>query len=265
MPADALKCKECRPTYPLDARYVCERCFGPLEVAYTRAATRVPTSCSAASRPARRSSGATPTSCRSSARPRRALPTGCTPLVRADRLAERLGLRGGLDQERRREPDALVQGPRRLGRARARRRARLRRRSPARRPATSPTPSPPTPRRRPAVLRLHPRRPRGAEDPRHRRLRHATSSAVRGNYDDVNRLCTELAGERDAGPSSTSTCARTTPRAPRRSPTRPPSSSAGSSPTASSRRSPRARCSQDRARLRGVARRRPARGRAARH
>lgn len=34
MPADALKCKECRTTYPLEARYVCERCFGPLEVAY---------------------------------------------------------------------------------------------------------------------------------------------------------------------------------------------------------------------------------------
>jgi threonine synthase len=34
MPADALKCKECSTTYTLDASYVCERCFGPLEVAY---------------------------------------------------------------------------------------------------------------------------------------------------------------------------------------------------------------------------------------
>src|SRR4051812_16002485 len=34
MPADALKCKECSTTYPLEARYVCDRCFGPLEVAY---------------------------------------------------------------------------------------------------------------------------------------------------------------------------------------------------------------------------------------
>ena len=31
MPAQALKCKECSTTYPLEARYVCERCFGPLE------------------------------------------------------------------------------------------------------------------------------------------------------------------------------------------------------------------------------------------
>ena len=93
------------------------------------------------------------------------------------------------------------------------------------------------------VLRVHPGRPRGAEDPRHRRLRRATSSPSSGNYDDVNRLCTELVGRARAGRSSTSTCARTTPRAPRRSRSRPPSSSAGSCPTASSRRSPPARCS----------------------
>ena len=38
---------------------------------------------------------------------------------------------------------------------------------------------------------------------------------INGNYDDVNRLCTEISGEQEAGRSSTSTCARTTPRAPR--------------------------------------------------
>ncbi len=42
MPADALKCKECQTTYPLEARYVCERCFGPLEVAYSRTRRRAP-------------------------------------------------------------------------------------------------------------------------------------------------------------------------------------------------------------------------------
>ena len=35
MAVQALRCKECKETYPLDARYVCERCFGPLEVAYS--------------------------------------------------------------------------------------------------------------------------------------------------------------------------------------------------------------------------------------
>ena len=29
-----LQCKECKTEYPLEALYVCERCFGPLEVAY---------------------------------------------------------------------------------------------------------------------------------------------------------------------------------------------------------------------------------------
>ena len=32
MPVQALQCKECDATYPLDARYVCEQCFGPLDV-----------------------------------------------------------------------------------------------------------------------------------------------------------------------------------------------------------------------------------------
>src|SRR5689334_14216261 len=34
MPPESLRCKECRTPYPLEARYVCERCFGPLEVVY---------------------------------------------------------------------------------------------------------------------------------------------------------------------------------------------------------------------------------------
>ena len=34
MAVEALKCKECGQSYPLDARFVCEQCFGPLEVAY---------------------------------------------------------------------------------------------------------------------------------------------------------------------------------------------------------------------------------------
>src|SRR5579884_3472990 len=34
MPPESLSCKECQTSYPLDARYVCEQCFGPLEVTY---------------------------------------------------------------------------------------------------------------------------------------------------------------------------------------------------------------------------------------
>ena len=34
MAVQSLRCKECGVEYPLDARYVCEQCFGPLEVSY---------------------------------------------------------------------------------------------------------------------------------------------------------------------------------------------------------------------------------------
>jgi threonine synthase len=34
MPLTELKCKECGAGYPLEARFVCENCFGPLEVGY---------------------------------------------------------------------------------------------------------------------------------------------------------------------------------------------------------------------------------------
>jgi threonine synthase len=100
MAATSLQCKECQTPYPLEARYVCERCFGPLEVVYDhdriddvaearrriqggpqniwRYADFLPLEAPPAS--ARRASSLS------------GLPAGCTPLIRADRLAERLGL-----------------------------------------------------------------------------------------------------------------------------------------------------------------------------
>src|SRR5919199_1780969 len=91
MPADALKCKECSTTYPLDARYVCERCFGPLEVAYTppqASAEELKRRIQAGPHTLWRSADFLPLE----GPARSSLPTGWTPLVRADRLAERLGL-----------------------------------------------------------------------------------------------------------------------------------------------------------------------------
>jgi threonine synthase len=91
MPAEALKCKECGEAYALEARYVCDRCFGPLEVAYT-----APDSDPEGLK--RRIQAGPHTLWRYTdflpleRTPRAALPTGWTPLVRADRLAERLGL-----------------------------------------------------------------------------------------------------------------------------------------------------------------------------
>src|ERR1051325_9381667 len=94
MAATNLKCRECSTEYPLDARYVCERCFGPLEVAYAepeawdvdelrrkvqggpqniwRYSDWLPVEHAPGSS-SRKSSGV-------------GLPAGCTPLIKADRL-----------------------------------------------------------------------------------------------------------------------------------------------------------------------------------
>jgi threonine synthase len=91
MAPTALSCKECGTQYPLDARYVCESCFGPLEVAY-EAVEDDPAEL-------RRKIQAGPAGIWRYAdflpfaeRPRDPLAPGFTPLIRADRLAERLGL-----------------------------------------------------------------------------------------------------------------------------------------------------------------------------
>jgi threonine synthase len=103
MAVSHLECKECKAQYPLEALYVCERCFGPLEVAYDhsrlggdvaelrrriqggpqniwRYADYLPLAGGPPGPSGRLAS-------------RVGLPAGCTPLIRADRLAKRLGLR----------------------------------------------------------------------------------------------------------------------------------------------------------------------------
>jgi threonine synthase len=91
MSVEALQCKECGQSYPLEALYVCDRCFGPLEVAYDFSSLE-PDS-------ARRRIQAGPPSIWRyvdflpfERRPGTALDAGVTPLIRADRLAETLGL-----------------------------------------------------------------------------------------------------------------------------------------------------------------------------
>ncbi len=92
MPPESLRCKECKTTYPLEARYVCERCFGPLEVAYAPRPQGDPEAL-------RRRIQAGPHSLWRYADflpvqvpPRGTLTAGWTPLLRAERLAEQLGL-----------------------------------------------------------------------------------------------------------------------------------------------------------------------------
>jgi threonine synthase len=93
MPPESLRCKECKTTYALDARYVCEQCFGPLEVAYAPRTDNDPAAL-------RRKIQAGPHSLWRyadflpvQAPPRGTLPAGWTPLLKVDRLAQQLGLR----------------------------------------------------------------------------------------------------------------------------------------------------------------------------
>jgi threonine synthase len=102
MAAEKLKCKECGTDYPLEALYVCERCFGPLEVVYDHsrlddlAALR--RRIQAGSQDVWRYADFLPLSGPPPGPgnreiPLAGVPAGWTPLVRAERLGERLGLR----------------------------------------------------------------------------------------------------------------------------------------------------------------------------
>ncbi len=160
----------------LDARYCCDLCFGPLEVAYDHSGLGDPAEL-------RRKIQAGPNSIWRYSdflpferRPRVALEAGlhAAGALRAPGRAARSG--GGVRQERRRQPDPLVQGSRRERGRRQGPRAgfrggRLRiHRQPRQRGRGARL------RRRARVLCLRPGRPRGAEDPRHRRLRDAPGS-----------------------------------------------------------------------------------------
>src|SRR5512134_2511870 len=91
MPVEALKCKECGTSYALEARYACEECFGPLEVDYDLDGLD-------ADHARRKIQAGPPTIWRYAdflpfeQAPRTALAAGVTPLVRADRLADQLGV-----------------------------------------------------------------------------------------------------------------------------------------------------------------------------
>jgi threonine synthase len=91
MPADALQCKECSTEYPLEAKFVCERCFGPLEVRYTApdaSAEELRRRIQAGPLNLWRYKDFLPVSGRNYP-----LPVGFSPLVKATRLGERLGLK----------------------------------------------------------------------------------------------------------------------------------------------------------------------------
>src|SRR5438874_7485639 len=102
MAASQLTCRECGADYPLEARYVCHRCFGPLEVSYQHGhlkadlpelRRRIQSGPQNIWRYADFLPVSAPPGPSTRATSRAGLPAGCSPLVKADRLAERLGLR----------------------------------------------------------------------------------------------------------------------------------------------------------------------------
>ena len=86
-----LRCKECKREYPLEALYFCPDCFGPLEVAYDFSgldAEEVRRRIQAGTTGIWRYADFLPFE----TRPASSLEPGLTPLVKADRLAEKLGV-----------------------------------------------------------------------------------------------------------------------------------------------------------------------------
>ena len=240
MYATGLVCANCGDSYPLEARFACDRCFGPVEPGYDNAAIRrdiTREKIEAGPRTLWRYADLLPV------RPvEGALPVGCTPLIPVPRLAAALGLRElyikveganpthsfkdrvvsvasakavelGLDGARLRVDRQPRRRRRRPGRGARARRLHLRAR-----PTWSARRSSPPPCRAPRCSRSR-----------------ATTTTSTGSAPS-----SPTSGR---GPSSTSTCAPTTRRARRRWRSRRPSSSAGGCPTRSWRRSPPARCS----------------------
>src|ERR671927_1458922 len=195
MPVEALKCKECEERYPLDARFVCERCFGPLEVAYDHSGLDA--------EEARRRIQAGPSSIWRygdflpfERPPRTALAAGITPLIRADRLAAKLGVGEVWVKNDAANPthsfkDRVVTvalakaqelGYRVVACA-----------------STGNLANAVAAHAAAAGLESYVFIPADLEEQKilGTGVYGAHVVAVRGNYDDVNRLCTELAGERD--------------------------------------------------------------------
>ena len=176
---------------------------------------------------ARTRSGATPTCCPATPPPDAASGPGLHAARPGAAARERARDRRGAAEARPREPDPLVQGPRRRRRGGEGAASSGSRRSRAPRPATSRTPSPPARPR--AGCRAVIFCPAGLE-PEKLSRRRSTARAIYARSRQLRRL---LAGwsassrARSTGGSSTSTCAPTTPRARRRSRSRSSSSSAG--------------------------------------
>src|ERR1700756_3154578 len=121
MAVSHLECKECKAEYRPEALYVCERCFGPLEVVYDHSRLKLDVG-----ELRRRIQGGPqniwvyadflplaggPPGPSGRLASRVGLPAGCTPLIRADRLAARVRAGGGGGKKDAAHPPHPVQGP----------------------------------------------------------------------------------------------------------------------------------------------------------
>ena len=180
------------------ANGICVRCFGPLEPVYDwdeLAAVVTRERIEAGPHSLWRYADLLP----AEPPPDAANGPGMTPLVPAPRLASALGIGEVLPEARPREPDALVQGPRRRGRRREGDRVRPR-------DALGHLDRQPRERRRARALPRSGCRavifcPAGLEAEKFQAttIYGATIYGVRGSYDDCSRLVSELAGEVDWG------------------------------------------------------------------
>ncbi len=92
-PADCLRCRNCGATTPLAPVHACSECFGPLEIGYDEAALKAVTreQIEAGPHSIWRYAGLLPVG--QDAATRVSLDPGLTPLVRADKLAAELGMK----------------------------------------------------------------------------------------------------------------------------------------------------------------------------
>jgi len=196
MPPESLRCKECQTTYPLDARYVCERCFGPLEVAYASSDGADPAELKRRIQAGPHSLWRYGDFLPVSVAPANALPAGFTPLLRADRLAESLGLQEVWVKNDAANPthsfkDRVVS----IALARARELGF----ETIACASTGNLANAVAAHAAAAGLESYVFIPADLEEQKilATGIYGTNLVAVRGNYDDVNRLCTELSGEHD--------------------------------------------------------------------
>ena len=192
---EGLRCRECARPYPAEALHVCEWCFGPLEVVYDYDAIRAAvTRESIAAGPLSiwRYADLLPAAAEGAVEPgRRVHPAG--PGRPAGRRARP---RRGVDQERHPQPDRILQGPGGVGGAHQGPGARASRWRPA--ASTGNLANSVAAHAAQAGMESVVFIPADLEAGKvvTTAVFGGRLIAVDGNYDDVNRLCAELAADR---------------------------------------------------------------------